>query len=92
MRHAGNETLGQLNDFLEELRRRAHLKERRPGIFYLKSSAFLHFHDDASGIFCDVKLDHRSYSRHRVSTRAERATLLKQIDSSLRWIYGDDQS
>jgi hypothetical protein len=83
MRHAGPDTLEALADLLQELRQRALLKEKSPGIFYVKSKAFLHFHDDPSGIFADVKLDQQNYSRQRVSTRAERASLLKRVDKSL---------
>ena len=83
MRHAGTDTLEQLRDLLVELRQRTLLKEKSPGIFYVKSKAFLHFHDDPSGIFADVKLDQENYSRHRVSTRAERMALLKKVDRSL---------
>ncbi len=83
MKHAGQATLEELGDLLEELRERTQLKERSPGIFYVKSKTFLHFHDDPSGIFADVKLDQQTYSRHRVSTRAERASLLRKVDRSL---------
>jgi hypothetical protein len=83
MRHAGTDTLQQLKDLLVELRQRTLLKEKSPGIFYVKSIAFLHFHDDPSGIFADVKLDQQNYSRHRVSTRTEWTALLKKVDRSL---------
>ena len=83
MKHAGAHTLERLADLLEKLRRRPVLREKSPGSFYLKSTAFLHFHEDSAGIFADVKLDHRDYSRHRVSTFKERAELLKKIDLSL---------
>ena len=83
MKHAGTDTLATLADLLEALRQRTTLKEKSPGIFYLKSSAFLHFHDDDEGIFADVKLDRANYSRHRVSTRQERQSLLRKIDRCL---------
>ena len=83
MKHAGADTLERLADLLENLRQRTVLKEKSPGTFYLKSRAFLHFHDDPAGIFADVKLDRRDYSRHRISTVKERAELLKKIDLSL---------
>ena len=73
----------ELADLLQELRQRSLLKEKSPGIFYVKSKAFLHFHDDPSGIFADVKLDQQNYSRQRVSNRTERASLLKKVDKCL---------
>ena len=83
MKHAGKKTLENLEEFLEQLRQRTVLKEKNPGIFYLRSKAFLHFHDDPAGIFADVKLDQENYSRYRISTDIERATLLRKIDRSL---------
>jgi len=83
MKHAGKRTLENLAEFLEQLRQRTVLKEKNPGIFYLRSKAFLHFHDDPAGVFADVKLDQENYSRHRVSTDTERAKLLRRIDRSL---------
>jgi len=59
------------------------LIERRPGVFYLGSRAYLHFHDDPSGIFADVKLDLAAFVRVPVSTAAERASLVARIVRSL---------
>jgi hypothetical protein len=83
VKHAGRETIAKLAGLLGELRQRTILKEKTIGTFYVKSMAFLHFHEDPSGIFADVKLDQLNYSRHRVSTSAEQAALMKKIDKSL---------
>jgi len=83
VKHAGAETIQQLAGLLNELRQRPLLKEKSPGAFYVKSKAFLHFHEDPTGIFADVKLDLQNYSRVRVSTTAERTALLKRIDRCL---------
>ena len=83
MKHAGAETIKRLEGLLTELRQRTLLKEKTPGTFYVKSKAFLHFHEDTTGIFADVKLDLQDYSRYRISTAAEQAALLKKIDKCL---------
>jgi len=83
MKHAGAETIKRLAGLLTELRQRALLKEKSPGTFYVKSKAFLHFHEDPAGIFADVKLDLQDYSRYRINTAAEQAALLKMIDRCL---------
>lgn len=83
MKHAGTETIKRLVGLLTELRRHALLKEKTPGTFYVKSKAFLHFHEDPAGIFADVKLDLQEYSRVRINTAAEQAALLKKIDKCL---------
>ena len=56
MTHAGPGTLARIAPLLEQLRGRPVLRERRAGVFELKSRAFLHFHDDPSGILADVRL------------------------------------
>ena len=61
---------------------RAVLRERRPGVFELKSRAFLHFHDDPSGVFADVRLA-RDFVRMPVTSRAQQADLLDRIDDCL---------
>jgi len=83
MKHAGPETIKALAKLLTELRQRPLLKEKAPGTFYVKSKAFLHFHEDPAGIFADVKLDLQDYSRYRISTSTEQAGLLKKIDKCL---------
>ena len=83
MKHAGAETIKRLGGLLTELRQRPSLKEKTPGTFYVKSKAFLHFHEDPTGIFADVKLDLQDYSRYRVNTAAEQAALLRKIDKCL---------
>ena len=79
MKHADADTLARLSYLLDGVRQHAALTEKSPGIFYMRALPFLHFHDDPSGIFADVKLDFGSYSRHRVSTRREQKALLGRI-------------
>jgi hypothetical protein len=55
LKHAGESALRDLSKLLEELRRRPDLQERRPGIFYERGRARLHFHEDPSGLFADLK-------------------------------------
>lgn len=51
MKHAAAEALEALGGLLDQVRDVPDLKERSPSVFYLKSSAFLHFHDDPAGLF-----------------------------------------
>jgi len=83
MRHAGPQTLASLAPLLRRLRGMPALRERRPGVFYLGSGAYLHFHDDAAGIFADVKLDRATFTRVRVSTASERSRFLARVAQSL---------
>jgi hypothetical protein len=85
MKHAGPDALARIEPLLAELRARQALQEPRPGCFYLKSRAFLHFHDDPSGVFADVRLAD-DFVRLRVTSRAEQADLLDRIDNCLSTI------
>ena len=83
MRHAGGETLQQLFDLLDQIRQRQGLKEKKLGIFYRKSKAFLHFHEDPAGIFADISSDGH-FHRFPVNTMKERRALLAAIDRALK--------
>ena len=82
MKHAGPDTLARISPLLAELRARHVLRERRPGVFELKSRAFLHFHDDPSGIFADVRLA-EDFVRLPVTSSSEQSDLLDRIDDCL---------
>jgi hypothetical protein len=56
MKHAGDVALDAIEPLLREVRLLPGLIEKKRGIFYRKSQAFLHFHEDAAGIFADIKL------------------------------------
>ena len=56
MKHATAETLAQISSLLGRLRRLPNIVERRPGVFYVRGKAFLHFHEDPAGIFADIKV------------------------------------
>jgi hypothetical protein len=76
MKHAGATALATIEPLLIELRKLEGLAEKRPGVFYRKSVAFLHFHEDPAGMFADVRSD-SEWQRLPVNTVAERRRLLK---------------
>ena len=82
MKHAGSEALSALGGLLDEIRSREGLVERRPGVFYCKGRAFLHFHEDPSGLHADLRLG-AAWERVRVETRAERRALLSRLGEAL---------
>jgi hypothetical protein len=55
MKHAGPVALDALEPLLGRIRACAVLKEKSRGIFYLKSRAYLHFHEDPAGMFVDIR-------------------------------------
>jgi hypothetical protein len=78
LRHVNDEDLDALEPLLAEIRALVGLKEKKRGVFYRKSRAFLHFHDDPTGRYADCRLS-VEFERFRVSTQAEQRELLKQI-------------
>jgi hypothetical protein len=82
MKHAGDTALDKLEGILNQLRKQAALKERKRGVFYRGSAAFLHFHEDPAGLFADVKTD-AEWERLPVSTRGQQRNLLAKIKAAL---------
>ena len=83
MRHATEPALDRLEDLLREIRKGHHtLRERKRGAFYRGGQGWLHFHEDPSGLFADLKMG-GSFARFRVSTKAEQRALLRELRKSL---------
>ncbi len=55
------------------------LKEKKRGVWYRKSKAFLHFHEDPAGIFADLKHDDGVFHRFPVNTKKQSASFLKKL-------------
>ena len=83
MKHPSRASLERLAPLLAELRAIAGLIERTPGSFYRRSAAFLHFHEDPTGLFADVKLNLAGFERLPVNTSAEQAALLRAVRRAL---------
>ena len=78
MRHATSNALDKLEPLLVELRFVPGLVEKSRGVFYRKSRAFLHFHEDPSGLHADVRFG-TEFERVRVESDSERQALLSRI-------------
>lgn len=83
MKHAGTSTLEKLEPCLNDLRRIDGLAEKRPGVFYRGSRAFLHFHEDPAGVFADVRLSGDDFDRRDVSSRHAQRELVRAIRAVL---------
>ena len=55
MAHADETALQRVQPLLRQLREIKGLREMKPGIFYAKGSAFIHFHDEAGALIADLK-------------------------------------
>jgi hypothetical protein len=63
MKHAGPAAIAALEPLLAEIRPRGGLVEKRPGVFYRKGRACLHFHEDPAGLFADIRVDGDDFER-----------------------------
>ena len=84
MKHITQKELDRLEPLLERLREIESLSEKKRGVFYLKSRAFLHFHEDPAGLFADVRLDGVEFARFDVTGPAEQRKLVARIREMLR--------
>lgn len=84
MKHAGLEDLARLDRLLVDLRALPGLNEKKPGIFYRKSRAFLHFHSDPKGLFADVRAqDGIDFDRFDVSDQATWPGFIAEVSRRL---------
>jgi hypothetical protein len=83
MKHVSAEGLDDLDDVLRRLREIDGLTEKKRGVFYRRSRAFLHFHEDPSGLYADVRLGDE-FERVRVTTKAERKHLVSLVRAAMR--------
>ena len=83
MRHVTERGLDRIESLLAKLRDVDALTEKKRGVFYRRSKAFLHFHEDGDDIYADVRLEGSSFDRHRVSTVREQEDLVRRIGRAL---------
>ncbi len=85
MRHAGPAALDRLEPMLAELRGLGVLRETSRGVFYLKARAFLHFHEDAAGLFADIRPPGQAaFERIQVDGEAGAGALRARVQAVLR--------
>jgi hypothetical protein len=84
MKHAGSSALDALEPLLARLRAFPSLKEKTRGVFYLKSRAFLHFHEDPTGLWADIRAPGAAdFDRLRADDEASQRSLMAQVEAAL---------
>jgi hypothetical protein len=83
MKHAGDAALDRLEPLLGRLRDMPALREKSRGTFYRGARAFVHFHEDAAGLFADVRFGDE-FERIDVTTSAKQNALIRRIRAALR--------
>jgi len=81
MKHAGPQSLDRIEPLLQEIRGVPGLTEKSRGVFYKSARAFLHFHEDPSGMHADVRVAD-DFERYRVESPEEQQALLSLIGGS----------
>ena len=89
MADADEAALARLLPLLRQLREVKGLREMKPGIFYLKGSAFIHFHDEAGALVADLKRARGGFDRYPVDTPVGQRKLLD--DAKRRVDRNDDE-
>ncbi len=84
MTHADATAMDQPEPLLEALRALPGTQERKRGVFYRKSRAFLHFHEDPKGLFADLRdAVGDDFERIEVTGDAGRSRRLDTVKSRL---------
>lgn len=84
MKHAGPAALDRLEPVLAAVRALPGPVERKRGVFYLKSKAFLHFHEDPAGLFADLRdTQGKDFDRIEVTAEPGRVQLLALVKARL---------
>lgn len=71
----------RLEPFLDELRKAPGVLERSRGVFYRGGRAFLHFHEDPTGPYADLRMG-EEFERFPVDSDPERRRLLELVRSA----------
>lgn len=82
MKHASAPALRTLSGLLDKIRAKEGVREKKVGIFYRGSKAFLHFHEDPAGLFADLSMG-TDFDRYPVNTQRQWTVLLMAIDRAL---------
>ena len=89
MAHADPKALEPLSPLLRQLREIKGLKEVKPGIFYCRGAAFVHFHDEQGALVADLKRASSSgFDRYPLATPQAQRKLVD--DARRRATRGDD--
>jgi hypothetical protein len=80
MRHATDHDLDRLESLLAKIRSVVGLVEKKRGIFYWKSKAFLHFHEHEGCFYADVRLGDGDFDRIPIAGAAQERILLAAIE------------
>jgi len=82
VKHAGATALDRLEALLASLRAMPELREKSRGTLYRGSRAFVHFHEDVTGLFADVRFG-EEFERIDVTGAAKQQQLARRIREAI---------
>jgi hypothetical protein len=82
VKHAGETALDRLEPLLTSLRAMPELREKSRGTFYRGSRAFVHFHEDVTGLFADVRFG-EEFERIDVTGAAKQRQLVRRVREAI---------
>jgi hypothetical protein len=83
MAHANEAQLQPLLPLLRQLRGLEGLREMKPGIFYARGSAFLHFHAEDGAVAADLKRTGGGFDRYPLDTPVAQRKLVDEAKRRL---------
>ncbi len=90
MAHATPEDLSALTPLLRQLREVKGLSEKKPGTYYYKGNAFIHFHISDGLIDADIKkVPGTGFDRFAVSTPEQQRKLVDEAKKRVRKLEDD---
>jgi len=84
MKHASEKILRSHLPLLTKLSAISKLNEKKLGVYYRKSHAFLHFHEEEGKLYADVRLDGTNFDRLAADSKMEQKSLLNNICQVLK--------
>lgn len=82
MKHASATALDRLENVLRDLRTLPGMKETSRGVFYRGGRAFLHFHEDPTGLYADLRRG-PIFERFGMNAETEKAQLVALVRQAL---------
>lgn len=80
MKRISPEGLDTLHSLLVSLRSIPQIVERKPGVFYCRSKAFLHFHEEKGELYADISTAD-GWVRYPVNNFSDITKLLTAVES-----------
>jgi hypothetical protein len=90
MAHATPDDLATFTALLRQLREIKGLSEKRPGIYYFKATAFLHFHNTHGVIEADMKrVPGSDFDRFKVDIPEQQRKLVDEAKKRVKKLEDD---